>query len=609
MTTQITTTSATEKREFRLHKDILWSIIKSQAGTLGKAILELVMNSIDAGATEIKINLTQQTVSVSDDGKGFTDRREIEEFFETFGTPHEKGDAKYGRFRMGRGQIMAFTKNKWASGVFRMNVDIRDLGLAYELNVSDKIQSGCSISGEMYDELSPSELIRATDNLRDLCKYAPIPVLVNGVNISTDMNSQKWTLEDDDAWYLLRPAARYIETYNLGIHVKNYFAGDFGIGGIVVSKKQLEVNFARNDILVGECAVWKRMNAKIKAYAKQFEDKKVVQNESYREIMMAKLTSGSFDGIEDVRLFLKDAKIFTDYNGKHFSFDSLLSAVNKANGKLICCDNFSAMADRVSQKRMAVVLSPITLERANGMSMHKILQRLSENIKTLSITNNDRHSYVSDKLSFDTNKLIKSICSLESVSEGINDKHEIIDEKSLTKEEKLTLKIINDVQWLIVHSMNNFYNESKNIKERNVRVCESEVVEGYTDGDKVIFINREFLKIGGCAGNALAKFESIKNLLIHEYLHDENDSDGHDHPAEFYKDFHDITTTGRNHYLSSFCYRITMEYIKARQKAGYKMRSGDFATMDLLSKIDDTKENNVVEFNQSKDESSLKKAA
>jgi len=26
-----------EKREFRLHKDILWSIVKSQAGTIGKA--------------------------------------------------------------------------------------------------------------------------------------------------------------------------------------------------------------------------------------------------------------------------------------------------------------------------------------------------------------------------------------------------------------------------------------------------------------------------------------------------------------------------------------------------------------------------------------------
>lgn len=33
----------------------------------------------------------------------------IENFFKTFGKPHEDGDSVYGKFRMGRG-IMAFTK-------------------------------------------------------------------------------------------------------------------------------------------------------------------------------------------------------------------------------------------------------------------------------------------------------------------------------------------------------------------------------------------------------------------------------------------------------------------------------------------------------------------
>ena len=139
MTKQIDLLSGThpEKREFKLHKDILWSIIQSQSGTLGKAVLELVMNSIDAGATSVDITLSGKNISVSDDGKGFTNRGEIEQFFETFGTPHTKGDATYGRFRMGRGQIMAFSKNDWQSGEFAMQVDIKNCGLNYNLTTGN----------------------------------------------------------------------------------------------------------------------------------------------------------------------------------------------------------------------------------------------------------------------------------------------------------------------------------------------------------------------------------------------------------------------------------------------------------------------------------------
>lgn len=154
---------------------ILWSIIKSQAGTLGKAVLELVMNSIDAGASTVSVDLSGSRLVVSDDGKGFQSREEIENWFETFGTPHEKGDARYGRFRMGRGQVMAFTRNRWRSGTFSMFVDIRDLGLEYELTTESKPHKGCRIEGDLYEKLSPSEVIRVTDNLRELCKYAPIP--------------------------------------------------------------------------------------------------------------------------------------------------------------------------------------------------------------------------------------------------------------------------------------------------------------------------------------------------------------------------------------------------------------------------------------------------
>ncbi len=89
-----------ERRSFRMDPALLWSVIKSQAGTLAKALLELVMNSIDAGASQVSITLTGTRLKVEDDGRGFQSRTEVTSWFETFGTPHKEGDARWGKFRM-----------------------------------------------------------------------------------------------------------------------------------------------------------------------------------------------------------------------------------------------------------------------------------------------------------------------------------------------------------------------------------------------------------------------------------------------------------------------------------------------------------------------------
>jgi len=125
--------NSTQKRDFKMDPGLLWHVIHSQAGTQGKALLETVMNTIDAKATSMEINLSNEGFVISDDGKGFGSMGEIERFFETFGTPHKDGDATYGKYRMGRGQIFAFSKNKWHSGAFQMSVDIKNKGLEYDL--------------------------------------------------------------------------------------------------------------------------------------------------------------------------------------------------------------------------------------------------------------------------------------------------------------------------------------------------------------------------------------------------------------------------------------------------------------------------------------------
>lgn len=139
-----------EKRSFCVHPAIIKTLINEQSGSLIKAITELVMNAIDAGATRIDISISESgEFSISDNGKGFINRFEIEQFFETFGTPHSESDAKFGKFRIGRGQIMSFAKTVWRSGNFRMEVDLDSENdfFGYKLTEEPTTQIGCHIAG------------------------------------------------------------------------------------------------------------------------------------------------------------------------------------------------------------------------------------------------------------------------------------------------------------------------------------------------------------------------------------------------------------------------------------------------------------------------------
>lgn len=54
-----------------MHPKLLLDVIRRQAGTLGKAILESAMNAVDAKATRCNIKLSATTLEVSDNGLGF----------------------------------------------------------------------------------------------------------------------------------------------------------------------------------------------------------------------------------------------------------------------------------------------------------------------------------------------------------------------------------------------------------------------------------------------------------------------------------------------------------------------------------------------------------
>ena len=157
----------------------------------------------------------------------------------------------------------------------------------------------------------------------------------------------------------------------------------------------------------------------------------------------------------------------------------------------------------------------------------------------------------------------------------------MVDDSDLSKEEMFVLKAIRWGSQSIAYAVG--------VPNREIRVCSSETVEGYTDGEKFIFINRPFLKIGGRAGDAFHAFDAIKYLLVHEFLHHTggdgsgDDSTSHGHTAAFYQKFHDILASTREcRGLGGWTARVVACWFDQRCKAGVRLRQADMHGADML---------------------------
>ena len=583
--------SQVERRAFQVDKSILWSIIQNQAGTLSKGFLELVMNSVDAGASKVEITLNAKSFVVVDDGKGFVSRDEIERFFETFGTPHKEGDATFGKFRMGRGQIMSFSHTLWRSGEFAMDVDIRDRGLEYELHTLPEAAVGCMIEGTLYDELKPSELLQNCQALEELCKYCPIPVMLNGERISVDMTKEKWTHQDDDAYYLIRGNARTLEAFNLGVSVRHYDAGTFGVGGIVVSKRALEVNFARNDILLSKCEVWKRVSKVLRQFAKaENSDAKVVKNEAWRVAQARKIASGDVETINEWFKLLGTEKVLTDVRGRHITFNDLLTQANQDFSGTISEARAAndRVADRVHQVKLALVLSHRTADRFGVRSFPEVLKLIRRSVKRLypNAKPAEKYSYGSTLEDIFLGKLETlggMVEAIDQVGASIRTSHKILGKGEILDEETMVLRAAEEAQYVIWRSVANTLNS--NMPKRALRAGESETALAWTDGSSYIAIERKLLKIGGYQGRALSAFAKIASILVHEYLHNDDDTSGHMHDAEFFEHFEQVSCQGNA--IGAFIDRALGIWLNLKRKQAKKQPRGVLEDMDRMQAMDD----------------------
>lgn len=523
---------ASEKRRFGMHHNLLYDVIMRQAGTVQKSILEGVMNAIDAGSTRCDITLDTHSFSISDDGHGFQSRQEIKDFFEVFGTPHEEGDATYGRYRMGRGQMMAFGPNTWRSRTFEMKTDVKNDGLDWDLVEHEEDHLGTRVEVQLYDPIMPSDLERTFTEIRSYVAWAQIPVYLNGSQISKTPETGKWTHEDEYAYYALSSERNQLAIYNLGVLVGHTYAGNYGMGGIVVSKQQLEVNFARNDVQ-STCAVGKAIRAFIKKEATKGAAKKTKLTDVERDMLVRGFMAGDANPAEALKL-----RVITDVFGRSWPINKLSQLLTGFSGRIVVADRGDLLAETAQRRGYAFCIDQATLERFGTSDLDEFKTRVAAAATKLSDGNG--RDYMSGhhfkNIAHALNEVV--IFERDELSQFVSSDHIPIDKKELTADQQVLLASIQSGYAKMIKALNAAKYEDRDFTPRQIFLGRSDSALGWTDGQTSIWIDAEYARLlrRGHSGAT-----QIAMLLLHETLHEGPDTGTHQHDHEFYQDFHDMS--------------------------------------------------------------------
>lgn len=548
-------------REFRMHKELLWSVIQAQAGTADKAILEGVMNAVDAVATTCRIEIDQDGFVIEDDGVGFESKQVIEEFFETFGAPHKEGDAIYGRFRMGRGQLFAFASTVWRTGRFEMRVDIMRDGLEYKLEEGLEQRNGCRIEGKWYEPMKSSAVYRSVMDIRRLCAWMQIPVIVNSVQANRLPQNEKWDIETEDAFTKLSPSGA-LSVYNMGAFVKHYSADEFGVSGVVVSKTALKVNFARNDVLTSRCLVWKRIMGTLVELRGQLKTKAVL-TESERNALARALAAGEIQYAE-----IANIGLMFDAKGHYRSLASLRE-------KRVCMaldKTELGIGERIIDSGLGVCLSIKAISSFG-------VEDLASFLKLIRDSPSGARDYWFEA------------STVRGLAPDITSFHDVIESSRLPPHQAALLVGLQALGDAVAFSMSVFLAKLEShspdcfepfrqaethpkVPKRKIVLGKSDTADAWTDGEHYIAFNVELVRQAVSNGGQ-PRVQSFLMLMCHEYCHNGTDIGGHSHSPEFYKFFHDFVSLCASDFsIRRATYTLLKAYEEAITKLGKMPKPG-----------------------------------
>lgn len=559
----MTQPATTQKREFRLDRHAITSLIQAQAGSVEKALLEAVANAIDANATQVELEVSPTRISITDNGRGFANIEEIDKFFDTFGFDHSQLDRKVGRFGVGRGQLFNFGKNLWTTHGHTMAVDTQTDRFGYDLGVTEKPHKGVKIEIDLYQPLSFAEMANLETGFRKLVKYSTIPVIFNGEEIQKNPQDIKWENETDDAWIKLNDSNE-LKVYSQGLFVQSIPSYRYGKGGTIVTKmgRPLAQNMARNDLLTSECPVWKRVVKSVSKLSKDHQAQARKTGGALTEDMRTSLAQRALyeEGDEAFEILAK-TPLFTLTNGKHIRLEALLST-----GFTASAPNNDPAADLLIQRKQAMIINPGTLYRFGAHSVGGLIG----SVKTAVKRHNDACQVelykgarqfsgpAYEKLSAKRNLLYRLTDGLENctVKERLKDlpmqaniSLNEVKKSEYSAEEKQLMSHLRKTMFPWIERVVGRYLDRQTGRDvgdvrvsRSLALASSDAFLACTDGKSKVWLERGFLK--RCSREGLQGFTTLANVMVHELLHDVDSSTGHNHDHEFYEGYHQLTLYG-----------------------------------------------------------------
>lgn len=546
-----------EIRRFKIDPHAIMSLIKAQAGSIHKAMLEAVANSMDAGATRLDITVDRERIVIRDDGHGLANKEDIYRFFEVFGFDHAQLGRSVGRFGVGRGQLFCFGVNSWRTSNFEMSIDIKGKGLDYDLRSGLPQSKGMTITIDLYDPLLASEQLTIEEEFRTLVRFCTIPVVFNGKQLNEDPAKAKWTLETDEAWFFIRKDGR-MDVYSQGLFVKPMWS--LGVGGRIVTKPgfALEQNLARNDILEKECPVWKKLLPVIRKEANKHMAQASAKHDLTPQMRKFKATEAL---TPEGTAALLGEKLFTLTTGKHVNLSTLMSAP-----LVSLAQRGDLAADRFIQHKQAMVLEEQTLERFGSDTVTELFQRLTKALEQqrdlLKTTGQSVRVGRKTVVYYELNEALAQLATVRCYDDmaqmplDSSVQYEQVKPKDMTAEEKAIVYALRHQMRVLAFIVEAHRNPEVKpwmlkVRERRLALLEdNKACAACTDGVSTIWLNRKVMVQHARKG--LDGYVQLVNLLIHEYLHAEDSHGAHGHPPEFYEEFHDILIhRGVAHYAMS----------------------------------------------------------
>jgi hypothetical protein len=348
----------------------------------------------------------------------------------------------------------------------------------------------------------------------------------------------------------------------MGVFVRDFPADHYGCSGVVVSKSALDVNSARNDILVSRCNLWKKIRAELTKHSRAENLSTSARlDDSSRQNLIRQLIFGEIKYQEVSGLKLITLANNTKVSFKRMEYSSIPITVSPTEG--------SRVADLLHVRKEALVLSMRTLEQFDVGNARELLDLLDQ-IASRDLCSG-RFSYCEDMY-----KRVKAV-DFDELSSSYSANHRDLKDSELDAKELAVLRAIRDGNNIFVRYMNHgYYGADRPITMRSIHVGVSDTAAAWTNGSTRITFNREKLKLGY---SGIGGFHEIALIMLHEYVHDVSDFGSHLHDGEFYERFHEYAFKQGNP-VSASAEAMLRSLIARFKESSFKMPRQVMAGLD-----------------------------